>query len=377
MRIQIDGTNTLNKGAELMLYAVLEEIEKKHPNAFVNYNSNFVGEKKLKIESPLNIKKRVALHYGKLPKAILRRLKLPYTYFMSKYPLDNIDLVLDAAGFQFSDQWDYSNEDLIVLEKYYKNLKKKGTKIVFLPQAFGPFETVAGKRLVEIINKYADLIIAREKISYQNLLGAGAKKDKIWLYSDFTLLVKGYLPEKYDIIKGGVCIIPNKRMITHTKTGSLQYIDFMEQIIRNIQKKGKEVFFLNHEGKEDLDMCNKINAKFNNRLKIISGLDSKEVKGVIGASFLVISSRFHGVASALNQNVPCLATSWNHKYEMLFEDFDQRNRILDVNNEVLSELSKIENVFNDYVNIKKRLQERKSELGKQTNEMWDKIWSLF
>ncbi len=44
MRIQIDGTNSLNKGAELMLNAVMEQIEKKYPNAEVFYNSNYPGE---------------------------------------------------------------------------------------------------------------------------------------------------------------------------------------------------------------------------------------------------------------------------------------------------------------------------------------------
>ncbi|WMI66632.1 polysaccharide pyruvyl transferase family protein [Aestuariibaculum sp. YM273] len=377
MTIQIDGTNTLNKGAELMLYAVLEEIEKSHPDALIYYNSNYVGEEKLNIKSSLKIKKRLALHYGRYPKAILRRLKLPYTYFTSKYPIDNIDLVLDAAGFQFSDQWNYSKESLVVIEKYYKKLKENGAKIVFLPQAFGPFETTEGRKSIEIINKYSDLIIARERISLEHLLKAGGDKNKVLMYSDFTLSVKGKLSEEYNFVKGKVCIIPNQKMITHTKTGSLEYVDFMEQTIREIQRKGKDVFLLNHEGEGDFDICNQINAKFENKLRVVSGLNSKEVKGVIGASFMVISSRFHGVASALNQGVPCLATSWNHKYEMLFEDFKQNNRILDVKNSIIGdEMLKIDELLKDYDNIKSILQEAKINLNKANTEMWTKVWSL-
>ncbi|GAA4109735.1 hypothetical protein GCM10022393_06480 [Aquimarina addita] len=376
MKIQIDGTNTLNKGAELMLYAILEEIENKFPNASINYNSNYPGEKKLIIKSSLAIKKRFALQYGRYPKAILRRLNLPYTYFMAKHPLKNIDIVLDGAGFQFSDQWNYSSEDLYILEKYYKNLRKRGTKIIFLPQAFGPFETLEGKKSIEIISKYADLIIAREKVSYQHLLEAGGNKNKIWTYSDFTLSVKGNLPVQYEGIKGQVCIIPNQKMVTHAQNDSLEYISFIEKLINNIEKKGKKIFLLNHEGIGDLDICNKINNRFDNKLKVISGLDAKQVKGVIGASFLVISSRFHGVASALNQGVPCLATSWNHKYEMLFEDFNQYNRILEVRNDEHIEFSKIDDVFGDYENIQRVLIERKYKLSKELSEMWNKIWAL-
>ncbi len=376
MKIQIDGTNTLNKGAELMFYAVLEQVENRYPEAIINYNTNYAGESRLNISTSLKIEKRRALHLGKYPAAILRRLKLPYTYFSSKHPLEDIDVVLDAAGFQFSDQWNYSDESLNNLERYYKNLKKTGAKIIFLPQALGPFKTNAGIRTVNIVSTYANLIFAREKISYQYFLDAGGNKEKILTTTDFTLLVKGSLPEKYKHLEGNVCIIPNKKMVTHAENDSLEYITFLEKVIQKIQNRGKQVFILNHEGKGDLKICNKINSRFKNKLEVVTGLNAKEVKAVIGISSFVISSRFHGVASALNQGIPCLATSWNHKYEMLFNDFGQKNRILQIENDITLEFEKIDDVFNNYIEIKETLLSKKEVLIQQVEDMWNSIWQL-
>jgi len=376
MKIQLDGTNTLNKGAELMLYAMVEQVEKQHPNAKVYYNCNDAKEKYFRIESPLIIKKRFGLKYGRYPFAILSRLQLPHTFFSSKYPLKNIDLVLDGAGFQFSDQWNYSKKRLNALEHYYKKLKSYGTKIILLPQAFGPFETEEGKRAVKIINTYVDVIIAREKVSYEMVIKAGADANKVWIYPDFTLLVKGSYPEEYDKMQNGICIIPNEKMVTHTSSGSKSYLNFMVKVIVELQESDKKVFLLNHEGEGDLKLCHIINEQLKSPIPIVSGLNGKEVKGVIGKSHMVVSSRFHGVASALSQGVPCLATSWNHKYEMLFNDYDQKDKILDLEGTWETESVKIKNMLSSIPEISKVLREKKKVLNAKISEMWNKIWLL-
>jgi hypothetical protein len=48
-----------------------------------------------------------------------------------------VNVVLDAAGFAYSDQWgpDLSEE----LARSSKRWKKQGSKVILLPQAFGPF----------------------------------------------------------------------------------------------------------------------------------------------------------------------------------------------------------------------------------------------
>lgn len=374
MIIQIDGTNTLNKGAELMLVAVIEQVEKKFPNANVIYNSNHSNGDELIVKSDLNIKKRFWLKNSRLPIAILSRLKLSYTFFTSKHPSRNIDVVLDAAGFQFSDQWNYSSERLKNLENYFYKLKQYGSKIIFLPQALGPFDTIAGKKSVEIVNRYADIIIAREQVSFDYLINAGADISKVWKHPDFTLLVKGILPEEYSHLRGKVCVIPNKKMITHTKAENSQYLNFIKKVILEFKELDKEVFLLNHEGLGDLKICKEINNLFDNSLEIVTDLNAKEVKGVIGASFITVSSRFHGVASALSQGVPCLATSWNHKYKMLFQDYDQFDQIINVEENWEDTKIRIHEIFKNHDDIKNKLYSKKAILAIEIEEMWNKIW---
>jgi colanic acid/amylovoran biosynthesis protein len=365
----------LNKGAELMLLAVLEQIEKHDPSAIVYYNAQGKLKDYVRAESKLEIRQRSALKYSRFPIAIFKRLNIPYTYFTEKFAIDNLDVVLDASGFQFSDQWDYSGERLDILENYYRELKDKGTKIILLPQAFGPFETKAGKRAVDILERYVDVIIAREEISKKYVVDAGASLDKVWKCTDFTLLVKGSFPQKYSQVRDKVCIIPNQKMVTHTAADSAKYWTFLENLIIETEKEGYQIFLLNHEGSKDLEMCNEINKRFENRFDVISDLNAKEIKGIIGASFITISSRFHGVASSLNQAIPCLATSWNHKYEMLFKDFDLKNNVLYLDSEKDVNERKVSNVLSHRSEIHKKLNDRKSVLENEVENMWEKVWT--
>jgi colanic acid/amylovoran biosynthesis protein len=377
MIIQIDGTNTLNKGAELMLVAIIEQIEKKYPTAKVLYNANYTSKDKKAFDTDLHIEKRFWLGASsRYAVAILSRLKLPYTFFTTKHPQKNVDVVLDASGFQFSDQWDYSNERLNVLEKYLSKLKENGSKVILLPQALGPFETESGKKSVEIINKHADIIIAREEISYDFVIKAGANKSKVWKHPDFTLLVKGTFPQNYSHLKGYVCIIPNKKMVTHSSAGNTEYLNFLKKVIIEFKALGKKVFLLNHQGEGDLFICKEINNLFNNTLEIVTNLNAKEVKGIIGTSFITVSSRFHGVASSLSQGVPCLATSWNHKYKMLFKDYGQEQQIINVEEDWEGVKNKIHKTFNEHQTIKLQLQAKKDILSAEIQTMWNKVWNI-
>jgi colanic acid/amylovoran biosynthesis protein len=110
---------------------------------------------------------------------------------------------------------------------------------------------------------------------------------------------------------------------------------------------------------------------------LYSGLNALEAKGIIGASFLVISSRFHAAASALSQAVPCLATSWSHKYPMLLRDYDIDNGIIDVN-DTPAALSKVKEFIDETKNMQLRdhLANKSNILKKKSEEMWNKVFEI-
>jgi len=361
-----------------MLYSILEQIENKYPESTVIFNDNNPNIQFPKIKTHLHFIKPLRLMLGPYPWVILSRLNLPYSWFTELYPPKHPDLILDASGFRFGDQWNHSEEYLDNLEYYYKTVKANGAKIILLPQAFGPFKTNNGKKSAEILNRYADLIIAREPTSNKHLTEAGINPGKILHFPDFTIATKGLFPDRYHHIKGGVCIIPNRKMITHTRFSPQEYFDKMESIISLIQQSGKQVFLLNHEGKKDLKICKGINRKLDNRLTIITGLDAKEIKGVIGSSYMVISSRYHGIASALNQGVPCLATSWSHKYQLLFEDFNVKDHIIDLNEKSELTKNKIESLLDpvNHSKLRKQLFTQINELKISTERMWKIVWQV-
>ena len=110
---------------------------------------------------------------------------------------------------------------------------------------------------------------------------------------------------------------------------------------------------------------------------MVTGLNALEVKGMISSAYLVISSRFHGVASSLNSCVPCLATSWSHKYEELFKDYKQKECVLSLDN-INTVILKVKDFLEETKNreIRDSLHKIKPKIQGETRKMWEEIWNL-
>lgn len=375
----ISGVEGVNKGAELMLYAILAQIETKFPNAIIYLPiSQFpLGFKN--IRTSLEIRQspnKLVRFLGKYHiTGILCRLGLKSNYLYNLTPIKNAEYYIDASGLYFSDQMIPSErvaKDLHILLDGYS---KQETKIIYLPQAFGPFEKKASQIAVNAALKYSNLIIVRDSISAKYLSSLRLKVgSNIKQYPDFTSLVQGQVPDEYKFLSGRVCVIPNGQVIRKGIMTKESYITLITELIQTVYDNGYEVFFIDHA--EDFNIIKECNKKISLNLPIVRGLDAISVKGIISQSYLCISSRFHGVASAFSSGVPCLTTSWNHKYQELLDLYGMENALL---SEFKDENCKKVQYFllkENNVKIREILLSKNEDVKQQVKEMWKCVWTV-
>lgn len=383
MKIVLSGVETNNKGAELMLYAILQEIEKVYPKAEVYISPNMIRQGVKYVHTTINLKlfPTPSLIVRILRKCkitgILNRIGFYSVYLNNLCPIKNVDYFIDGSGLLFSDKRILSNQTAVLWHKLLSAYKKSGSKIIFLPQGFGPFNKKCSQNTIFALDNYADLIFAREKTSYKYLINVVKNKGKVKLFTDFTSLVEGHCPKEYKNLTDYVCIIPNIQMINKGVVTKEEYFAILSNLIDSCKICGRNVYLLNHEGIKDENLAKEYITTCNNNIELVTGLNAIEVKGLISTAYLVISSRFHGVASALNSGVPCLATSWHHKYEELFADFNQSDCVLKLyDNQLMT--SKIKSFLTPSLNasIRETLKTVKPHIQQQNKEMWNIIWDL-
>ena len=383
MKIILSGVETNNKGAELMLYAILQEIERKYPEAegYIPYCQTKQGLG--------YVQTKVKLRNTPLSKIVVK-LKLPEILFKLKLLQQSQDIVaktgivrdadwfIDGSGFAFGDQWNISEQRIRYWKLKLKPLYDKGCKIVFLPQAIGPVEKVGTKKILSLLNQYVDLIMPREQISYDYVKESGlVDMSKVKKFTDFTSLVEGVIPDKYLELRNGICIIPNMQMIRMKKITYEGYIELLSALVDTGHRSGLPVYLLNHEGKYDAELCNKCKEVIGGDIEAVTGLNALEVKGLISTAKIVVTSRFHGLASALNSGVPSLATSWSHKYEELFHDYGLDGYVLPLD-DIHKAVNKVNELLDEKENqrLRNHLAQQTPLIKAQTREMWDYVWSL-
>ena len=329
MMIEVRKAGFINKGAELMLLSVLDRVGREMPDA------DLVMAPDLK-KSPY--RKRAVL--GLYQKVWFQRYGVQWGCLGGLVPrgmreffglvLDpEVDAVLDASGFSYSDQVGLSS--IRATARAMKRWKKRGTKVILLPQAFGPFEDRKIRESMRCIAENADLIFARDEISYNYMADIAGEKEHIRIAPDFTCLLDGNAPEWFDPHESRFCIIPNHRMLEKTSASdSAGYVSFLGKCCRYLHECGEKPFFLIHEGEKDLAIAKGIIDDLGFDIPILTEDDPLVLKGILGECYGVIGSRFHGLVSSLSQGIPSLAVGWSHKYEMLFRDYGFPDGLLSV-----------------------------------------------
>lgn len=376
MIIEIKGVQFVNKGAELMLCAIIQKLNNFWPEAELvlapNKNSTYQNRIRFGAWQKLSLRKYpldlngLAKH---LPKALRNKLKA-----WGIVTEADIDIVLDASGFAYGDQW-----NSVILEHALdeaKRMHEAGKKYIFLPQAFGPFTSSKNQSLIRDKMEYASLVCAREQQSFEHLENLMPNTSNLKMFPDFTNALVGELPDYYNTDEFEVCLIPNHNMINEknpNKAWRSSYISLFKYVAEQCQSKGLSVYILNHEGKEDLEICNQINAQLTVPLPVITELDPIKVKGLIGGAKMILCSRFHGCVSALSQSIPCLGTSWSHKYEQLFAEYGVESSLISADYQESYIDEQLERCLASDNEIVAVLNEKSLHYKKITEAMWNEV----
>ena len=377
MKIEVIGAGFVNKGAELMLHAISEQVCKKFPDArlVLPANNNCPYDKRAAFGAYQKISlKRYGIDIGSYIQSFIPKILKKHLGIIGD---NEIDIVLDASGFAYSDHW--GSNDTLVAANYFEKLKQKnGSKIILLPQAFGPFTSEKIKKVFRKVVGNADLVFPRDDISYKYVIELAGEQDKIIQAPDFTNLLNGSMPESFQGNEGSICIIPNYRMIDKTYSDlSDRYIPFIAKCINEFLSVGERPFFLIHEGAKDLWLAKEINKYCSISIDIIHETDPLAIKGLIKECKGVVGSRFHGLVSSLSQGIPTLAVGWSHKYDMLFKDynFPQGYLSLDMSEGKMSQMIKVLSDQDELNTLRKTLSSASKEQKQLSKKMWEQVFS--
>ena len=380
MIIELKGVEFENKGAELMLRAILERIHAYWPDAQIAMTP---GPKASYLErTSVGAWQKLSLRKSYLDlNGLCGYIPAPIRRYMKRWGVvleSDIDVIIDASGFSYSDQW---GSDLRIRHAAAeaRRLAARGKAYLFMPQAMGPFKAERTQKLIAEGFPHAALVCARDDDTWQHLKNAAGEFASLRQVKDFTNAVKGTVPDYFTDGERKMCIIPNKNMINprNKNQGWLnRYIDTLVLFAQLSEQQGLTPFFLNHEGKEDGAVIEQALARLGKPYEVITESDPVKVKGIIQASRISLCSRYHGCISALSSGKPCIGTSWSHKYERLYEEYSATSLLItpDMTEQKMSEVLAL--ALNEHSDIQQQIRERALQFKQETEQFWSEVKSI-
>jgi colanic acid/amylovoran biosynthesis protein len=376
--IEIRRCGFRNKGAQLMLLAIVEQLRRTWPEAtLVMVPSAPGGDAPFTEVTGLGLGLKASLllrgvEFGDLAGCVPGRLRRRYGLFVDR----EVDVVLDAAGFAYSDQWGIGLS--LELARATRRWRRRGTRVVLMPQAFGPFADRGSQDAIRRAVDDCDLVMPRDATSYRYLTSVTGEREGIVQYPDFTNLLDGVIPPWFDASTHEVAVVPNYRMVDKTNDAtSAAYLPFMNRCVQRLAERGARPFLLVHEGADDERLARSISAA-SGGVPVVAEPDPLMIKGILGSSRAVIASRFHALVSALSQGVPALGTGWSHKYEELFEDYGFPEGVVSIIDATDRIDAMIDSLLDEdsHAKIAARLNEESVRLKTRSEAMWSRVHSV-
>ena len=409
MNILIHGGGFINKGAEAMLMTVVTELKKRLleavfsmpvktevmrewagragilPVAFASHSTS------AKISSLLR-----AFWIQRDAAAVQAGLIYPDAVeFFAR--LGDIDAVVDISGFALGDQLGPKTSWFHLALAVFCARRK--IPLVYLPQAFGPFEHPAIASHVRGVLKTARMMYARDEQSFTHMRRVGGgSTDKIRQVKDIALIFDPAPKAVGDALLSAsgipskkrprVGIVPNRHVYRRAEgTGSKNvYLAQLTAIADHcVSAFGADVYFIQHEFNmtEDSDdgfddalfsILKDTTAKMDRVGFLTTNHPAADIKSAVAAMDLLIGSRFHAVIGALSSCVPVVAVGWSHKYEELLRDFGLAQYNVPVDERFETNLEKaVEDAWQHRAEIRAKLQGVMSDIRRDAAKLMEDL----
>lgn len=405
MKVMITGAQFNNKGAQSLLFTMIDQLKKKDKDIEIYYlpvdDYRKYEKKKYRFHIVYGTMEAHIYEnkpYMRLPilaKAVARKLirgknavKVSDVTMLHRI-LPDMDAVIDVSGFQLTSK--FPNDANRLFLYYIEEAKRYSKKIVLMPQSFGPFDYTKDKEkmlsLIQTDLRKADLIFARENEGY-HLLTDTLKLNNVYRSTDLVLQSKEIdwsniytdVPQfKYPKIsgKGNVAIIPNIQTFKHGN--ETEIIELYKKIIIHLLENGKKVHIFRHSN--DMTACEKIYSGFENEKNVFlyrNQFECAEYSLMIKQFDFIIASRFHAIVHAYKEGIPAVIFGWAIKYQELASNFGQERFVFNITNELNKQLQDIFRALDDmcinYMHEGNKINEKMEQLFHNT--CFDLCWSI-
>ena len=355
MNVLITGAQFGNKGAQSMLFTVMDEVKERYPNAdfyylpidyfkeelywdLDNYRFHFVVDDMAGQDFPAKFgAPQIAWRYYKIRK-ILRAAKKNGEALALSDIWNKLDVLIDVSGYSLTSKFGISSINRVL--RMITTAKSYGLKVILLPQSYGPFDFKEDVReRIGNALKSVDLLFARETDGMEQL------RDKcgvtnVKLSPDIVLQTKeidwrnvfSCEPKlRYPILEtsNNVGIVPNGETFRNDRHDSV--IRTYQKILKTLREQGKEVYIFRHSN--DLPVCREIYelVKEDSHCHLIEEeIDCLSYGHFVRQFDFIIASRFHSIVHAYREGIPALVLGWAIKYEALTELMKQEQYVFDV-----------------------------------------------
>lgn len=363
LRVGIAGGEFKNKGAEAMLLTTAASFRENFPN--VEIYAWVVSPEFTEARSHHLIP--VRRHTGKsAQRSLFNRLAGKASSLLL---YSRLHAIVDVGGYQFGDPWGPAKK-LQDRTMVLKILKRLGTRLFYLPQAWGPFELPGMRSAIRDVIENCEVAYVRDRVSLAEVVKAvgldhphvRSAPDIAWNFPvgdrAFARQILAELGIRPNAECPTICLTPNLRVYERAAGTGLdnQYLKALVGMIHHFTSVwGGKVLLLGHEMlpdnsrvMDDRSLCELLLSSFSKNPSVVhlnQYLPAAVIKAVIGECQFVVSSRFHCLIAGLSQGIPSAAVGWSHKYDELMAEVGLAGNVLSWSDDWTSVAAKLDKLW--------------------------------